>query len=215
MNQLAQDFNLHIPGMNTITNPVTNPAAQSPGGLISVLIPYIYTVAGVLVFIYLLIGGFRFLTSGGEPKAVADARENIYAALIGFAIIFGSYFLLKLAETIFGFRVTGLVPVAYAQVDIGQTYNFIGRPIGDTFKDITDTSRITSLIVRLFFAGAAVIFVFVLIIGSLRYIFSGGDAQNTAGARSQLLYASVGLLIVIFAYVIVKLFQDLTGIQIV
>ncbi len=215
MNQLAQ--NLDIPGVGVVNNPVTSPQVQTPGGFISTLIPYAYTVAGILVFIYLLIGGFRFLTSGGDPKAVAEAREHIYAALIGFAIVFGSYFLLQLAEVIFGFKVTGFLPVVYAQspVDIGQTFNLGSTPIGSIFSSLTDTSKLTSLIVRLFFVGAAVTFIFVLIIGSLRYIFSGGDPQNTAGARSQLLYATIGLLVVIFAYVIVKLLQELTGVQIV
>jgi len=45
--------------------------------------------------------------------------------------------------------------------------------------------------------------VIVIIIGGLRYITSGGDAQKTAGAKNTILYAVVGLVVVIFAQIIV------------
>lgn len=215
MRLLAQ--NLNIPDVGIINNPVSNPNVQTVGGFISAIIPYAYVIAGILVFIYLLIGGFRFITSGGDKQAITEAREQIYAALIGFAIIFASYFLLQLAEVIFGFKVTSLITSVHAQapVNIGQNFKLGSNPIGNIFASLTDTSKLTTLIVRLLFAGAGVTFIFVVIIGGLRYIFSGGDSQNTAAARSQIFFALIGLLIVITAYVIVKLLQEITGVPIV
>lgn len=210
--QLVQG--LSIPGGGTVNNPVTNPNVQSIGGFISALIPYVFAVAGILLFIYLLLGGYRFMTSGGNPEEVAKAREQIFAALIGFTIVFGSYFILQLAEVIFGFKIT-FIPVAYAQVDIGQTFTIGGGPIKNIIGNLTQTSRLTTLIVRFLFVGAMITFVFVLILGSLRYIFSGGDKNNIAGARSQLMFAIIGVVVVIAAYVIVKLIQEITGVPIV
>jgi hypothetical protein len=48
-----------------------------------------------------------------------------------------------------------------------------------------------------FIAGA--IAVLMIIIGGLRYVLSAGDANGTAGAKNTIIYAIVGLIIVIVA----------------
>ena len=49
-----------------------------------------------------------------------------------------------------------------------------------------------------------VIAVIMIIIGGLRYITSGGDSNNTKGAKDTILYAIIGLVVVAMAQVIVK-----------
>ena len=46
--------------------------------------------------------------------------------------------------------------------------------------------------------------VVMIIIGGLKYITSGGEAGNVSGAKNTILYAVVGLVIVILAQLIVK-----------
>lgn len=46
--------------------------------------------------------------------------------------------------------------------------------------------------------------VLMIIIGGFRYIISGGDSSGVQGAKNTLLYALVGLVIVLFAQVIVR-----------
>lgn len=43
----------------------------------------------------LIYGGFRFLTSTGNPAAIKDARDQILAGFLGLVIIFGSYVILN------------------------------------------------------------------------------------------------------------------------
>ena len=50
--------------------------------------------------------------------------------------------------------------------------------------------------------------VIMIIIGGLRYITSGGDSAGTASAKNTIIYAVVGLVIVIFAQVIVNFVID-------
>jgi hypothetical protein len=49
-----------------------------------------------------------------------------------------------------------------------------------------------------------VIAVIMIIIGGLRYITSGGDSNNTKGAKDTILYAIIGLVVVAMAQVIVR-----------
>ncbi len=62
------------------------------------------------------------------------------------------------------------------------------------FKKVTD--------VLLFLAGAVA--VIVLIIGGIRYVISSGDSGQVQSAKNTILYAVVGLVVVIMAYAIVN-----------
>lgn len=46
--------------------------------------------------------------------------------------------------------------------------------------------------------------VIMIIIGGFRYVISGGDSSGVSGAKNTILYAIIGLLVVIFAQVIVS-----------
>lgn len=78
------------------------------GDIISFLLRYIFTFAGLILFIYLIIGGFGLLTSAGDPKAVESAKGKITNAVVGFFIIFISYWLVQILEIIFGIEILGI-----------------------------------------------------------------------------------------------------------
>ncbi len=63
-------------------------------------------LAGIIFFIFLLMGGFKYITSGGDPKAVEGAQKTITMALMGLVFIVVSYLILVLIKTITGVDVT-------------------------------------------------------------------------------------------------------------
>jgi len=75
------------------------------GGIISALLPYTFYFAGLILFIYLIIGGFGFLTSAGNPDKTKAAQGKITTALIGFIIVFASFWLIQLVEVVFGISI--------------------------------------------------------------------------------------------------------------
>ena len=58
-----------------------------PHGLITDAITIISWVAGVVAVVVLMIGGFRFVISGGDPNQVSGARNMILYALVGLVVI--------------------------------------------------------------------------------------------------------------------------------
>lgn len=72
------------------------------GGILSALLPYIFVLAGLMLLIYLILGGFQLMTSGGDPKATEAAKGKITNAVVGFLIVFLSYWLVQILQTIFG-----------------------------------------------------------------------------------------------------------------
>jgi hypothetical protein len=63
----------------------------------------ILLVAAVLIALFFLIwGGIRWITSGGDKGKVEEARKHIVAAIIGLVVAFLAYFIIQIILTIFG-----------------------------------------------------------------------------------------------------------------
>lgn len=74
--------------------------------LFSNFISVILAFAGIVLFIMLVTGGFRYLVSGGDPKAVESAKGTLTQAIVGIVILVLAFLILKLIETITGVPVT-------------------------------------------------------------------------------------------------------------
>jgi hypothetical protein len=70
--------------------------STSIGNIVSILLNYVFPLAGLVFLLMLIAGGFKMMTSGGEPKKVAGAREGLTTGIIGFVIIFISYWLVQI-----------------------------------------------------------------------------------------------------------------------
>ena len=75
------------------------------GLIISEFLKYFFPFAGLALFVYLLIGGFTYLTSGGDQKAMEKAQGQITNAVIGFVIIFAAFWIVQIFEFIFNIQV--------------------------------------------------------------------------------------------------------------
>ena len=75
---------------------------ESFGELFGTLLPNIFIAAGLLMFFYLLYGGFRYLTAGGDEKAVTAAKQTLTNAVVGLIIIFTSYWIVWIIQTVLG-----------------------------------------------------------------------------------------------------------------
>lgn len=65
-----------------------------------------FRLAGLGVFAMLIIGGFKYLTAGGDPKNVESATKTITYGLYGLAMIIVSWFVLLLIKEFTGIDVT-------------------------------------------------------------------------------------------------------------
>jgi hypothetical protein len=68
------------------------------GNIVSVVI----SLAGIALFVMLSVGAFRYLTSGGEPKATEAAQKTMTSAFLGIILIIASYLILSLVSEFTG-----------------------------------------------------------------------------------------------------------------
>ncbi len=75
-----------------------------PASLVTIIIRNSLTIAGIIMLVLIIAGGFMMIASAGsgDQKKAASAKTMITDALIGFLVIFLSYFIIQIIEVITG-----------------------------------------------------------------------------------------------------------------
>ncbi len=89
---------------------IHNPLVQVEG--VTALSNYIgtfwqvaYTIAGIAVLIYFVVGAISWLTAGGNEERVEKAQKTLSNAFIGLIILAASFPVIKLIEIVFGINI--------------------------------------------------------------------------------------------------------------
>lgn len=77
------------------------------GDFVSIILSNAVAFAGIALFILLIAGGIMIMAGSGNnnKEQVAKGQKAATSALIGFLIIFIAYWIIRLAERIFGFSI--------------------------------------------------------------------------------------------------------------
>jgi hypothetical protein len=94
-----------MPGVTgTIEGPLNKPGKPqftSLSSVLTVLMPTLFAVAGLLLFGYLVWGGFDYLLAMGDPKKAEVGKTKITNAIIGFVLIFAAFWITQIVDYIF------------------------------------------------------------------------------------------------------------------
>lgn len=63
----------------------------------------------------------------------------------------------------------------------------------------------------LMFAGIFALFIFIM--GGYKFINSGGDAKKLEGAKNNLLYGTIGLIVILMSFFILNIISTVTGVD--
>ena len=99
----------NLPSYSEISGPVFENfrfADADLGAIVSQLTILIFALAGVTLFGFIIISGFKMLTSGGNPDKLASAQKTLTNAFVGFLIVISAYWLTQVAEIIFDTEIT-------------------------------------------------------------------------------------------------------------
>lgn len=76
-------------------------------GIINWAVSIILIVAGLVFFFMLIIGGIRWILSGGDKAGTESARSQVTSALIGLVVVFSAWALAQLISALFGINIIG------------------------------------------------------------------------------------------------------------
>jgi hypothetical protein len=75
------------------------------GDFVTLLIRAVFAGVGLIFLAYFLLGGFKYITSAGDPKAAKAARDTLTNAALGLIIVIGSVFVVRIVQVITGVRI--------------------------------------------------------------------------------------------------------------
>lgn len=181
-----------IPGAgNTgLCNPVDGFASNFPD-FVTNLLKIFGVFAGGQAIIYVIFSGFKMVISQGDSEKVADAKSSLQWTLSGMLLIFLSFALVYGVSVFLG---ASDVNTNSEVINNSQVQNPITAP---TFADLVER------IITGFLGVAGTIALMMIIINGFRYIFAGGNEEQTESAKAGLQWAVIGLVIIALAYVIV------------
>jgi hypothetical protein len=81
------------------------PGYENLGTFLSPIIRNIYVIAGLILFFLILGGGFAIISSGGNPQQKAQGGKAITSAIIGFLIIFASFWIIQIIQFLTGIKI--------------------------------------------------------------------------------------------------------------
>lgn len=74
------------------------------GPILSGIVSWLLLIAFLLSFIYLVLGGLAWITSGGDKAGVEAARNKIIAAIVGLIIVASGWAIFSLIGGAIGFN---------------------------------------------------------------------------------------------------------------
>jgi hypothetical protein len=83
----------------------------NPSNIVTTLITFALVIGAVIAFFFLVFGGIKWITSGGDKESTAKAQGTITAALVGLAIVFAAWAILKLIGIFFGIDIFGQLAI--------------------------------------------------------------------------------------------------------
>lgn len=90
--------------MNISGMPIKGPLVgyTNIADIINNVVPFIMTLAGIILFFVLMMGGFDYVTSQGQPEKLKSANAKISAGVIGFVLLVISFLITRVLSYIFG-----------------------------------------------------------------------------------------------------------------
>lgn len=87
---------------NPISLSVSNLPFFSANSVITFIVRLIIALGFILSFIVFLIGGVRWITSAGDPKALESAKGLLTSSIIGLILVVSAFAIIRLIEYFFG-----------------------------------------------------------------------------------------------------------------
>ena len=91
--------NVNINGM-----PIRGPLVgfTNIADIINNVVPFVIALAGIILFLVLMWGGFDYVTSQGAPEKLKTANAKITAGIIGFVLLALAFLITRVLAYVFG-----------------------------------------------------------------------------------------------------------------
>ena len=85
-------------GITCVPVSLSDPAKEieTASGLVQRILETLLLIVGLVAVIFVVVGGYRYITAGGEEEKVGEAKKTITNALIGIALVLLAFALVRI-----------------------------------------------------------------------------------------------------------------------
>ncbi|MFH1895915.1 MAG: pilin [bacterium] len=208
---------------NTITNPTGYSQLATQSLLLDNIVTTMVIGIGLLFLIYLIFGAFKYMTAGGDDKAVDTAKKMMTNAGVGITLAVGSFFIVDIVGEVLGFNagtLTGILTPTIRGAPVGgiiqqyglQILNPTGyaNPGGGPQSSMVLGDLLNNVIGAVFIVGGILLLVY-LFFGAFKYMTAGGDDKATDTAKKMMTNAVIGIVIMTVSFFIVRIAGTVLG----
>lgn len=172
------------PTGGTITVGVSNPLSfTTVNDLLGRVLTFLQSFIVILALIFIVIGGFIYVTSGGDSGRITTAKNCITAALIGLAIGIAAPAFLRQISEILGWN------AATTPAGVGTSLTLI---------------QIATNILNFLLSIVGVVALIMLVAGAFMYLTAAGDEDRIDTGKKIVKYSIIGITIALGALVMVR-----------
>lgn len=159
------------------------------------IIEMILQLVGYATLVMLIVGGFHYIVSAGDSSSMANSKKTILNSIIGLVI---SIFSVAIVNV-----VSGVFYASSNSANIGNTQVEIPK--------VEANSAVLLNALNTIYTWAGIIAVLVIVIAGYFFTLSRGESNQIARARNAIIAASIGLIVVLFAFTITQFILGSVG----
>ncbi|MGB3072732.1 MAG: hypothetical protein WBB68_00500 [Candidatus Moraniibacteriota bacterium] len=165
---------------------ISNPLSYNTvNGLLGRVLTFLQSFIVILSLIFIIIGAFMYITSGGESGRIETAKKCITAALIGLAIGIAAPAFLRQISEILGWTGADATPPA----GVGTSLTLI---------------EIATNVLNFLLSIVGVVALIMLVVGAFMYLTAAGEEDRIDTGKSIVKYSIIGIAIALAALVLVR-----------
>ena len=181
---------LGVSSNNFLLPPGAFPAGLALNNIIDSLTKFAFGAVSIVAVIYIVLAGYRYLSSGGDEKQAEEAKRAITNSVIGIGVVL-------LARAVVDF-VTGINFLNSVGI------NFIFLPTSPVKGDLLQA---IGHIVNFAVGFVGVIGVIFLVLAGYTYVTANGDESKIESAKRIIIWAAVGIGVALASIAIVTVVQ--------
>lgn len=78
---------------------------STPGGIMTRVLVFAFPIAGMILFVMIIWGGFEMLSGAATKKSLDAGKQRVTAGIVGFVLLFASYWLVQIIEVVFSVNI--------------------------------------------------------------------------------------------------------------
>jgi glucose uptake protein GlcU len=173
-----------------------NPIQVNGVGDVKTFVAYAMSYAGGLIGLVaiatLVYAGIRMVTANGNDKTISEAKQTVTYALTGLVLSVLAYAGVAALENLIGVQTTT------------NSRNVVFNPFGSlTLKGFAE--NLLQNVIKI----SGVLSLLMIIWYGFRYTTARGDDKQVSSAKTGIIWSLVGLILILFSYVIIKAIANL------